>query len=210
MPVAGYVGDQAVLLVRRGTDVLAVGAICTHYSGPLADGIVVDDTIRCPWHHACFSLRTGAALRPPALNGLQCWRVEQRDGMALVREPLPVEPRPTLPAPGLPASVVIIGGGAAGNAAAEILRQEGYAGPVALLSADEAPPCDRPNLSKDYLAGTASEEWIPLRPLAFYAEQRIDLRLGARVVAIDPASRTVRLSDGSQLPYGALLLATGA
>jgi NADPH-dependent 2,4-dienoyl-CoA reductase/sulfur reductase-like enzyme/nitrite reductase/ring-hydroxylating ferredoxin subunit len=210
VPVVGHVGDQRVLLVRRGTDVLAVGATCTHYGGPLAEGIVVDDTIRCPWHHAGFSLRTGAALRPPALNGLPCWRVEQRDGMALVREPLPVEPRPTLPAPGLPASVVIIGGGAAGNAAAETLRQQGYTGPVILLSADEAPPCDRPNLSKDYLAGTASEDWIPLRPLAFYAEQRIDLRLGARVVAIEPASRAVRLSDGSQLPYGALLLATGA
>jgi 3-phenylpropionate/trans-cinnamate dioxygenase ferredoxin reductase subunit len=209
-PLLGHVGEQAALLVRLGPDVLAVGATCTHYSGPLADGIVVNDTIRCPWHHACFSLRTGMALRPPALNVLPCWRVEQRDGRAYVREALPATPHAALAAPGLPQSVVIIGGGAAGNAAAETLRREGYAGPVTLLSADEASPCDRPNLSKDYLAGTAAEEWIPLRPLDFYAEQKIDLCLGTKAVAIGPAAPEVFLSDGSRLAYGALLLATGA
>ncbi|HEY2886572.1 MAG TPA: FAD-dependent oxidoreductase [Rhizomicrobium sp.] len=206
----GHVGDQAVLLVRRGADVLAVGATCTHYSGPLAEGIVVDDTIRCPWHHACFSLRTGLALRPPALNALSRWRVEKTDGQVFVREELAAEPQPKLSMAGLPESVVIIGGGAAGNAAAETLRREGYAGPVTVLSADEAPPCDRPNLSKDYLAGTASEDWIPLRPADFYQQQHIDLRLGARVAAIEPSSRAVLLSDGSRLQYGCLLLATGA
>jgi NADPH-dependent 2,4-dienoyl-CoA reductase/sulfur reductase-like enzyme/nitrite reductase/ring-hydroxylating ferredoxin subunit len=209
-PLLGHVGGQAVLLVRLGADVLAVGATCTHYSGPLAEGIVVGDTIRCPWHHASFNLRTGVALRPPALNALPCWRVEQRDGMAFVREPLPAAPRPALAPTGLPQSVVIIGGGAAGNAAAETLREEGYPGPVTLLSADEAPPCDRPNLSKDYLAGSATEDWIPLRPLSFYATERIDLRLGTRVAAIEPAARALHLADGSRLPYGALLLATGA
>src|SRR6185437_17152045 len=180
VPVFGRVGDQAALLVRLGGDVMAVAATCTHYGGPLADGIVVGETIRCPWHHACFSLRTGAMLRPPALDGLARWRVEQRDGMAFVGEPLPAEPRSALGGAGLPGSVVIIGGGAAGNAAAECLRREGYAGSVTLLSADEAPPCDRPNLSKDYLAGTAQEDWIPLRPPEFYAEHGIDLRLGTR------------------------------
>lgn len=206
----GHVGDQAVLLVRRGDDVLAVAANCTHYGGPLAEGIVVGDTIRCPWHHACFSLRSGAALRPPALNDLTRWRTEQRDGSVFVREELPAEPRPVLAGADLPHSVVIIGGGAAGNQAAETLRREGYAGPVTLLSADAAPPCDRPNLSKDYLAGSAPEDWIPLRPPEFYAGQRIDLRLGARVAAIEPALKAVRLSDGSKVPYGALLIATGA
>jgi 3-phenylpropionate/trans-cinnamate dioxygenase ferredoxin reductase subunit len=207
---AGHVGDQAVLLVRRGEEVLAVGANCTHYGAPLAEGLLVDDTIRCPWHHACFSLRTGVALRPPALNDLARWRTEQRDGRVFVRESLPAEPRATLPAPGLPQSVVIIGGGAAGNAAAETLRREGYDGPVTLLSADAAAPYDRPNLSKDYLAGTAPEDWIPLRPPGFYAGQRIDLRLGVRVAAIELVAKAVRLSDGSTVPYGALLLATGA
>ena len=89
------------------------------------------------------------------------------------------------PAHAGPESIVIIGGGAAGNAAAEMLRREGYAGPVTMLSADDAPPYDRPNLSKDYLAGNAPEEWIPLRPPEFYPEHRIELRLGARVAAID-------------------------
>jgi 3-phenylpropionate/trans-cinnamate dioxygenase ferredoxin reductase subunit len=209
-PLLGHVGEQAVLLVRLGADVVAVGATCTHYGAPLAEGIVVSDTIRCPWHHACFSLLTGVALRPPALNPVPCWQVEQRNGVAFVREKLPAASRPALASADLPQSVVIIGGGAAGNAAAETFRREGYAGPVTLLSADEAPPCDRPNLSKDYLAGTAPEDWIPLRPLDFYAEQQIDLKLGARVAAIEPAARAVRLSDGSRLPYGALLLATGA
>jgi len=207
----GHVGEEPVLLARRGTEVFAMGAICTHYNASLADGILVGETVRCPWHHACFSLRTGAATRPPALNPVACWRVEQRGEMVFVREKL-------LPA-GLPArpvtagtrdSVVIVGGGAAGNAAAETLRQEGYTGSVILLSADDVLPCDRPNLSKDYLAGTAQEDWIPLRPASFYVERGIDLRLGTVVTGIDSVARTVQIADGTMFGYRALLLATGA
>lgn len=206
----GRVGDVPALLVRRGADVFAVGATCTHYGGPLADGLVVDDTIRCPWHHACFSLRTGAALRPPALNAIPCWRVEQRDDVAFVREELPLPtPRP-LSAEGRPTSIVIVGGGAAGHAAAETLREEGYTGPITVLSADAAPPCDRPNLSKDYLAGTAEADWIPLRSSEFYAEHGINLRLATRATALDPGAHSVLLADGSRLGYSKLLLATGA
>jgi 3-phenylpropionate/trans-cinnamate dioxygenase ferredoxin reductase subunit len=106
--------------------------------------------------------------------------------------------------------VVIVGGGAAGNAAAETLRREGYQGPVTLFSADQAPPCDRPNLSKDYLAGNAQPDWIPLRSADFYAEHRIDLRLDTRVTQIHPVQKAVTLADGSRVNYGALLLATGA
>ncbi|MGH7043833.1 MAG: FAD-dependent oxidoreductase [Acetobacteraceae bacterium] len=207
----GHVADEPVLLARRGGEIFAIGANCTHYGAPLADGILVGATVRCPWHHACFDLRTGAAARPPALDPVACWRVEQRDGMAFVAEKLP-PPKPSVrrATAGTPGSVVIIGGGAAGNAAAETLRQEGYAGPVTLLSADVAPPCDRPNLSKDYLAGTAQEEWIPLRGDGFYADRGIDLRLRTIVTAIDPIAHTVQIADGAPLGYGMLLLATGA
>ena len=146
--VLGRVGKKEVLLARVGDEVFAVGAHCTHYRGPLADGVIVGDTIRCPWHHACFSLRTGAPLRAPALDPIACWRVERRHGTIVVREKLPEAPAPRARSAGLP-SVIIIGGGGAGLAAADTLRREGYDGPVTMISADDAPPSDRPNLSKE-------------------------------------------------------------
>ena len=83
--LAGHVGDDAVLVARHGSEYFAIGATCTHYGGPLAEGLIVGDTVRCPWHHACFSLRTGEALRAPALNPLGCWSTELRDGNVFVR-----------------------------------------------------------------------------------------------------------------------------
>jgi apoptosis-inducing factor 3 len=209
--ILGQVAGEAVLLARNGGALFAIGAECAHYHGPLAEGVLVADTVRCPWHHACFSLRTGEALRAPALTPVTCWRVEQHDGTIYVREKLEPARRPARTAAQAgPESIVIIGGGAAGNAAAEILRREGYAGPVTMVSADNARPYDRPNLSKDYLAGTAPEEWIPLRSSEFYAERGIELKLGVRAMAIDAKAQEVRLADGSRHHFGALLLATGA
>ena len=209
--ILGHVASEAVLVARNGGSLFAIGAECTHYHGPLAEGSLVGDTVRCPWHHACFSLRTGEALRAPALNPVECWRVEERDGRIYVTEKLAPAARPARTAAQAgPESIVIIGGGAAGNAAAEMLRRQGYAGSVTMLSADDAGPYDRPNLSKDYLAGNAPEEWIPLRSPEFYADQKIELKLGTRAAAIDTNAREVRLADGTGLHYGALLLATGA
>jgi NADPH-dependent 2,4-dienoyl-CoA reductase/sulfur reductase-like enzyme/nitrite reductase/ring-hydroxylating ferredoxin subunit len=207
----GHAHGEPVLLARRGEELFAIGAFCTHYGAPLADGLLVGETVRCPWHHACFSLRTGDVLRAPALDRIACWRVEQRDGRAYVGERLESVRQPSLPAKaGMPESVVIVGGGAAGNAAAETLRREGYSGRITMLSADTSAPCDRPNLSKGYLSGTAPAESIPLRSPNFYREHGIDLKLGARAAAIDTASRHVQLVDGTRCAFDALLLATGA
>jgi apoptosis-inducing factor 3 len=209
--LVGHVGDEPVLLARRGEELFAIGAECTHYHGPLAEGLVVGDTVRCPWHHACFSLRTGEALRAPALDPVACWRVEREGDVVLVRRKVESTSRPARgPSASQPQSVAIVGGGAAAQAAAETLRREGYGGPVAIFSADDERPYDRPNLSKDYLAGTAPEDWLPLRPPEFFAEHGLDLELGARVVAIDPKAREIRLANGTRHSWGALLLATGA
>jgi NADPH-dependent 2,4-dienoyl-CoA reductase/sulfur reductase-like enzyme/nitrite reductase/ring-hydroxylating ferredoxin subunit len=210
----GRVGEDDVIVVRAGEEFFAVGAHCTHYRGNLADGLVVGDTVRCPLHHACFSLRTGDALRAPALDPLPCWRVEREGASVFVRERLP-GPRPS-PSASVearrvtPSSVVIVGGGAAGLAAADMLRREGYDAPIAIISADEDPPVDRPNLSKDYLAGEAQEDWMPLWPPDVYAERKVELLLGRRVSSLDPASRVVVLEDGVRRQFGALLIATGA
>jgi apoptosis-inducing factor 3 len=207
-PLVGHFQGELVLLVRRGEEVLAIGASCSHYGAPLDEGLLVGDTVRCPWHHACFSLRSGEALRAPALSPVSCFKVERRGDMVCVvgKQGEPLVPSPIAP----PSSVVIIGTGAAGSAAAEMLRREGYTGTVTLIGADPALPYDRPNLSKDYLAGNAPEEWIPLRAGDFYEEKRIDLITGTRVASIDTKARTVALEGGKTVPFGALLLATGA
>jgi len=210
--ILGRVGDQDVVLARTGDELFAIRAQCSHYRGPLVDGIIVGDTVRCPWHHACFSLRSGEALRAPALDPIPCWRVDREGDRIFVREKLPAaRTAPALaPKAQLPSSIMIVGGGAAGVAAAEMVRRQGYDGPLTLISADADPPVDRPNLSKDYLAGEAQDDWIPLWGDDFYKEQRIDLVLNRRVTSIDTAKRTVRIEDGSERQYGALLLATGA
>ncbi len=205
----GHANGKAVLLARRGEEIFAVGATCTHYLGPLGEGLFVDETVRCPWHHACFDLRTGAPVRAPALNPIPCYEVIRQGERVRVGARLPKPKAPPSPA-GAPARIVILGAGAAGHAAAETLRREGYRGQLVLIGADAALPVDRPNLSKDYLAGTAPEEWLPLRPREFFVEHEIDLQLGARALSLDTARKQVLLDGGRTHSYDRLLLATGA
>jgi NADPH-dependent 2,4-dienoyl-CoA reductase/sulfur reductase-like enzyme len=208
--LVGHVGDQDVLLVRAGSEIFAIDAHCSHYHGPLAEGLIVGDSVRCPWHHACFDLRTGEAARAPALTALAVWRVEHEGGRIFVRQKREA-PKPRSMAPSdAPGRIVIIGGGAAGFAAAEMLRRQQFQGSIVMLSDDAAAPVDRPNLSKDYLAGSAPEDWLPLRPEDFYAEADIDLRLENHVTEIDTGARQVNTAGGDTVTYDRLLLATGA
>ncbi len=184
-------GEKA-LIIRRGDETFTIGATCTHYGGPLDQGLIVGDTIRCPWHHACFDLRTGEALRAPALAPIKVYG----GGQAI------------LPARGQTGvsilhAIAIVGAGAAGTAAADMLRRRGFAGTIAMFGTEA--PVDRPNLSKDYLAGHAPEEWLPL-PLP----NDVDLQVGRRVTALDAKTKTLTLDDGSTRAFDAILLATGA
>jgi NADPH-dependent 2,4-dienoyl-CoA reductase/sulfur reductase-like enzyme/nitrite reductase/ring-hydroxylating ferredoxin subunit len=205
----GHVGDEQVMLARVGNEWFAVRALCTHYRGRLDRGLIVGDTVRCPLHHACFSLRTGEALRAPAFDPLSRWRVEVTGDQVFVREKLtdtPPQPQPVA----TPESILIIGGGAAGSAAADMIRREGYQGPVTIVSADTDLPVDRPNLSKEYLAGEAQDDWLPIWSKDNYDERNIEVVLGRRATSLDPNARTVGFDDGSKKQYGALLIATGA
>lgn len=209
VPIEGHVGEDPVLVVRQGSTVFAVDARCTHYGAPLAHGLVTGETIRCPWHHACFSLRTGEVIDSPAFNGLGRWKVVAENERVTVTERLPASTRVGGGAPSRPDSVVIVGSGAAGTIAAATLRHEGYAGPIHMIDPDRDAPYDRPNLSKDYLAGNAPEEWLPLQPASLENGPPLE-RHSSRVMSVSPGKHTIELEDGTTMGYGVLLLATGA
>ena len=204
----GQYEHQAVIAVRRGSDYFVMAAACAHWGENLADGVVIGDTIRCPHHHACFSVRTGEAACPPALGPIQTFKVEKRGSGRVVSGR--TEQVTAHSISGGPSSVVIVGGGAAGSACALTLRGEGYTGPIVLISSDQDLPCDRPNVSKDYLAGNAPEEWLFLRDVDSWKAVDVEVRLGTTVTSIDRAAKSVTMANGDTVSYGALLLATGA
>ena len=208
--LVGRVGKAHVLVVKSGDEYFAVAAQCTHYHGPLVEGLLVDGTIRCPWHHACFDFKTGRVKRGPALDPLDRWQVDHQDGRIVVRRKLqPAGISPSAEA-AHPQSVVIVGTGSAGLAAALKLRREGYQRALTMVGREPDAPYDRPNLSKDYLAGTAPEEWLPLRSDEFYRDNGIELVRGAAVLKLDPQQRKLTVDGGRELSFDRLLLATGA
>ncbi|MGE0171938.1 MAG: FAD-dependent oxidoreductase [Oligoflexales bacterium] len=207
--IQGRVGDSPVLLICRGDKFFAVGAFCCHYGAPLIDGAVHGNEIRCPWHHASFDLATGEATRAPSLNSISAWTVEVRNGKVFVTSQKPAATHEVTSA-AVPDNVIIVGAGAAGSAAAEMLRRRGFQNQVVLLGAEPHLPYDRPNLSKDYLNGNAPEEWIPLRNADFYRDQNIEIRTNARVVELSPKARTLTLATGETLSFAKCLLAMGA
>ncbi len=203
VPFLGHAGGEGVVLVRSDGRFHALGATCTHYSTSLSGGLVADGALRCPLHHACFDLATGEALRAPAFAPVACYDVEVSDGRVRVGA-RKREPGPRASAERQPSSVVIVGAGAAAYAAADALRREGFRGTIRLFGAEETGPVDRPNLSKEYLTGDAPEEWMPL-PLP----PDVEVNAGTRVQAIDVGGRRIRLADGTDVQWDALLLATG-
>ena len=205
-PLLGHAHGQAVVLVKRGEACFAVGATCSHYSGPLAEGLVVGDTIRCPWHHARFDLATGAPQGGPGINPLPCFEVARQGRLVrITNQRGPAAARPGVRDPG---RVVIIGSGPAGILVADTLRAHGHAGSITLLG-EEGIPVDRPNLSKDYLAGTAPEEWLPLRDEGALRDKKIDL-LKSRARQIDLPGKRVLVEGSADVGYDALVIASGA
>src|SRR5437764_1601990 len=147
----GHAFGEQVLVARRGDERFAIGATCTHYGGPLAKGLLVDCSVHCPWHHARFDLRTGEAIAAPALNNVACYKIDKREAQFFVTSK--IDEKPVRKPKSSPASVAIVGAGAAGGAAAEMLRRAGYHRPIRVIGPYGLLPSDRPNLSQGYLAG---------------------------------------------------------
>lgn len=215
-------GGPQVLLTRQRGQVHAFAPNCPHYGAPLEKGKIVNDRLICPWHHACFRVVDGTLCEPPTLDDLPIFEVREAEGRIWVQVPastdkpeaaLTAEVGGTPPATPAPATdtrtFVIVGGGAAGEFAAQTLRREGFTGRVVLVSADANLPYDRTKLSKAYLAGKAKPASLLLRTENFYETQQIDLLTNTRVVGLNVAKQEVQLQGQSPLRYDQLLLAPG-
>ena len=208
------VGGQKVLLARVDGRFYATAARCPHWGGPLPEGTMHGARLVCPWHRATFDVPSGDLLEPPALDGISAFRVRvDGDDVYVDRSEEPKRGR-TMPmyACDLGADArefVIIGAGAAAAAAAEALRQHCFVGRIVLVSPEDRWPYDRPNLSKDYLAGEVEAKWLPLRSSEFYEGHTIE-RVVASVTRLDVATRTLTLDDGRTLTPDAVLIASGA
>lgn len=208
------VGETPVLLTRVGGKCNAVGARCTHYGAPLVDGALSGDKIVCPWHHACFDARSGDLIEPPALDSLPNFPLRIEGDDIYIEMPERPEDRRTPEMSTKDHSAdgrtfVILGGGAAGYMAAQTLREDGFAGRILMITREDRPPYDRPNLSKDYLAGHAEPAWMPLRSEKFFIQNGIDIVREKEAINVDTAARTVTFQDGEELLFDSLLIATG-
>lgn len=204
------IGETRILLARVNDGFHAVSATCPHYGAPLAEGILCGTRITCPWHHAAFNVINGDLEEPPALDGLTSYGVHVGGDRIMVDLP---DETPNQPAPVTTLNdsrqFVIIGAGAAGYAAAQALREEGFGGSIVMITRENRAPYDRPNLSKDYLQGHAEPEWMPLRSDEFFKDHRIKLVLNREVTNVNPRAKMITFEDGDTMEYDALLVATG-
>jgi len=202
-----------ILLARESGNFHAIGAHCPHYGAPLVDGALSGDRIVCPWHHSCFSVATGDLEDPPAFDALPSYEVRVEGDQVIVRIPDEGPDRRTPEMskrdPDDDRLFVIVGGGAAGYMAVQTLREDGFTGRLVMITREDRLPYDRPNLSKDYLQGTADPEWMPLRGDEFYAGHDIEVMREKEVARIDIEKKIIALDDGSTLNYDSVLLATG-
>ena len=207
------VGETKVLVVRLKGRFYAIGAECTHYGGPLIDGALSGRRVVCPWHQAAFDVLTGNLEEPPALDAQPCYEVRVEDDDVILTVPDVAENRrtPTMVRrdPADSRTFVILGAGAAGNAAAETLRQDSFQGRILMITNDPHLPYDRPNLSKGYLSGEAGPDALPWRTAEFYQDHDIEVLLGQSATQVDPRRKTLTFAGGNSLAYDALLLATG-
>lgn len=206
-PFATTVDETDIFLYRTDDEIIALQNTCPHYGAPLTDGTFRDSSVTCPWHNARFDVETGALLDPPAIDDLAKYDVRTDDDEVFVR--LSEKPRVSMPDGKDSRRVLIVGGGAGGNACAESLRREGFAGQITILTADREPPYDRPMLSKGFVKGMAEESWLPLRGNDFYSDLQIDVLTNRRVDSLDVDAKEVHCDTGDRYTADKIVLATG-
>lgn len=206
------VGEAKVLLVRTRGQYTAIGSKCSHYGAPLIKGVLEGDRVRCPFHGACFNVKTGDIEDYPGLDSLPCYKVTVKNGQVYVtinRNTMMQTKRVKemcSAATDFKHTVVLIGGGPASLVCAETLRQNDYKGRIIMITKDLLPPFDKPKLSK---AMNVDSNNILLRSYDFFQKFGIELWTQKEVVSVNTADKVVKLQDGSMEHYDQLLISTG-
>jgi nitrite reductase/ring-hydroxylating ferredoxin subunit len=207
----GEKDSDKVLVAKYQGKIYSLGNFCTHFGVPLAHSVLFDDKVICPAHNAAFSIINGYPENAPAKNGLPTFEVVEKDGKHFVKLPSNwKESRVIYMAKRdltNTSKYVIVGGGAAGLAAAETLRQSDYTGEIVILSAEDKLTYDRTLLSKALATGDANK--FILRGQEFCDTYDIDFRTSSLVKKVDTEANEVVLSDGTKVSYEKLLIATG-
>jgi apoptosis-inducing factor 3 len=208
------VGDTDILLIRLKDKFYAVGAYCTHYQAPLAEGVMHEEHLVCPWHNAYFNIVTGNQEEPPGLDSLMSYPVKVESDRVIVTVPEATSSQRTPQMASFDRNAdsrtfVIIGAGAAGIHAAQTLRVAGYQGRIVMVTQDDKLPYDRTSLSKEYFIGQVAKDEIELRSPEFYQEHQIEVRLGCTVKNVDVKTKTITFESGENLTCDSLLIATG-
>jgi len=207
--LAGVVGEDQVFVWRNGNRLKAYSADCPHLGGPLNKGIVVGATIRCPWHHACFDLETQEATAAPAFDALLEYPVTIEDNRFSIKPARAQTFRCIGRHEVSLGTMAIVGGGAAGFAAADAIRKIGWRGGVTIFSDEAELPYDRTLLTKDYLEGAFGDDRLPIARHSL-VDLGVDFEGDASVQQIEPEHKRLRLANGDERRYDKLLLATGA
>ncbi len=208
-PALVKLGERDVLVVRSGGALFACANKCSHYGGPLSEGLVVGGEVICPLHNARFSMADGSLASPPGLREVAAFDVKSEGGEVFLREREASAPSRGRAGRNDP-SVLVIGAGAAADMAADTLRAGGFGGSITLVTREKGLPYDRPTLSKDLIAGEAKPEWLPLREASFYKDREIEILNERTVTAFDPRTKSATLADGTILRGERVILATGA
>ncbi|PSB11537.1 NAD(FAD)-dependent dehydrogenase [Pleurocapsa sp. CCALA 161] len=208
------VENSQILLSKINDQYYATSAFCTHYGAPLAKGILCGERIVCPWHNACFNAIAGQQEEPPGLDSLTHFAVRVEGEQVLVNLPDEIPQQRTLSMARHEPSIdsrtfVVLGAGAAGMAAVEMLRQQGFQGKIVFISAEPKLPYDRTKLSKNYLQGNGTADSLSVRDCQFYDDHDIELRFGQAVTEVDAVNKKIIFTDLSELEFDSLLLATG-
>jgi apoptosis-inducing factor 3 len=207
-------GENKILLSKIAGQFYAVGGLCPHYGASLDEGILHDGTVVCPWHHASYDAKTGDLREPPSLDALPTYEVTIKGKDVVVKIPEVIPDRRIMPMTKHEPKAdqrlfAIVGAGAAGNAAAQTLREDGYEGRIIMITREDSVPYDRPILSKEYMEGAAEEDFVPLRSKAFYEDHDIELMFKKEVRRVDIPKKLITFDNDKTLAYDAILLASG-